>query len=279
MRTSCVRDVWRVMRGHNLVIAAAGVLAGGWIALGTIALPKLLAFAAVSGAGLGAAGNVANDLADAPLDRLNPAAARRPLAAGRMRPETAHLLLWLGALAGLGAAALVSGRQVVAGALALTVMLAYSPWLKRHGLPGNLAVAAIAGLPLFYGALAVGRPAAGLVPWTLAAWIHLARELAKDLQDEPGDRAQGRRTLPVRLGRSGAARIAWWCCVVFVPLSLAVPFAARYGVAYFIVAVAAQLLVLAAGRGLLRERFARASLLLKAAMVVGLVALVLGRVA
>jgi 4-hydroxybenzoate polyprenyltransferase len=274
-----VTEVWRVTRGHNLAIAAAGVLAGGWIALATIAVPKLLAFAALSGVGLGAAGNVANDLADASLDRLNPAAADRPLAAGRMRRETGHLLVWLGALAGLGAAALVSGRQVVTGLVALLVMLGYSPWLKRHGLPGNLAVAGIAGLPLFYGALAVGRPAAGLVPWVLAAWIHLTRELAKDLQDEPGDRAQGRRTLPVRLGRPGAARIAWWCCLAFVPLSISLPLVARYGAVYFAVAVAAQLLVLAAGRGLLRQRFARSSLLLKLAMVIGLAALVAGGIA
>lgn len=279
MRTCCVGDLWRVSRGHNLMLAAAGVLAGGWIALGTLALPKLLAFAAVSGMGLGAAGNVANDLADASLDRLNPAAAQRPIAAGRMRPETAHLLLWLGSLVGLGAAALVSGRQVVVGALALVAMIGYSPWLKRHGLPGNVAVAGIAGLPLFYGALAVGRPAAGVVPWVLAAWIHLARELTKDLQDEPGDRAQGRRTLPVRLGRHGAARIVWWCCLAFVPLSIALPVASRYSAMYFVVAVAAQLLVLVAGRGVLRERFARASLMLKAAMAIGLAALVLGGIA
>lgn len=271
-------DLWRLTRAHNLLIAAAGVLAGGWIALAAVTVPKLLVWAAVSAIGLGAAGNVANDLADAPADRVNRPEAQRPLAAGRIRPETAHLLVWWGALVGLGGAALVSGRQVVAGAIALVVMLGYSPWLKRHGLPGNLAVAAIAGLPLFYGALAVGRPAAGLVPWALAAWIHLARELTKDLQDETGDRAVGRRTLPVRLGRGAAARIAWACCLVFVPLSIALPLAARYGTAYFAVAVAAQLLVLAAGFGLQRERFARASLLLKAAMVVGLIALVLGAI-
>jgi 4-hydroxybenzoate polyprenyltransferase len=187
-------------------------------------------------------------------------------------------VVWLGALVGLGAAALVSGRQVLIGAIALVVMLGYSPWLKRHGLPGNLAVAAIGGLPLFYGALAVGRARAGLVPWVLAAWIHLGRELAKDLQDEPGDRAVGRRTLPVRLGRREAARVAWWCCIAFVPLSVVLPLAARYAGVYFAVAVAAQLLVLVAGVGLRRERFAQASRLLKGAMVVGLVALVLGSI-
>ena len=272
-------DLWRLTRAHNLLIAAAGVVAGGWIALGAVALPKLLAFAALSAIGLGAAGNVANDLADAPADRLNRPAAERPLAAGRIAPETAHLLVWLGALVGLGAAALVSGRQLLIGGIALVMMLGYSPWLKRHGLPGNVAVAAIGGLPLLYGALAVGRAAAGIVPWVLAAWIHLGRELAKDLEDEAGDRAVGRRTLPVRVGRSRAARITWWCCVGFVPLSVVLPLVARYAGVYFAVALAAQALVLAAGLGLRRARFAQASGLLKAAMVVGLVALVLGGIA
>ncbi len=270
-------DLWRLTRAHNLLIAAAGVVAGGWIALGTVALPKLLACAALSAIGLGAAGNAANDIADATADRVN--RPDRPLAAGRVRPETAHLVVWLGALLGLGAAALVSGSQVLIGAIALLVMLGYSPWLKRYGLPGNLAVAAIAGLPLIYGALAVGRAVAGLVPWVLAGWIHLGRELVKDLQDEAGDRALGRRTLPVRLGRSRAARVAWWCCVGFVPLSVVLPLAAHYSGAYFGVAVVAQLLVLVAGLGLRREQFGRASLLLKAAMVVGLGALVLGGIA
>jgi hypothetical protein len=83
----------------------------------------------------------------------------------------------------------------------------------------------------------------------------------------------------VRLGRPGAARIAWWCCLAFVPLSISLPLVARYGAVYFAVAVAAQLLVLAAGRGLLRERFARSSLQLKLAMVIGLAALVAGSIA
>jgi 4-hydroxybenzoate polyprenyltransferase len=272
-----VPDLWRLVRAHNLLIAAAGVLAGGWIALGAIVFPKLLLCAAVSAVGLGAAGNVANDIFDAAADRVN--RPERPLAAGRVRVETAHLVIWLSILVGAGAAALVSGRQLLVGAIALVVMLGYSPWLKRYGLPGNLAVAAIGGLPLFYGALAVGRPAAGLVPWILAGWIHLARELTKDLQDEPGDRAVGRGTLAVRLGRSPAAQIAWWCCVVFVPLSVVLPMLARYGGVYFAVAAAAQGLVVVAGLALRRARYAHASQLLKVAMVIGLVALVLGGIA
>src|SRR5438309_8277925 len=153
-----------------------------------------------------------------------------------------------GALGGLAAAALVSGGGVMVGAAALAVMIAYSPLLKRRGLPGNVAVALVAGLPLMYGAIAVGRPKAGIVPWTLAIWLHLVREIVKDLDDEAGDRELGRRTLPIRLGQRRATVIAAVLAAAFVPLSLALPAASHYAGAYFVIALFAQLVVLAVDR-------------------------------
>ncbi len=271
-------DVWRLLRAHNLLIAAAGVVAGGWIALRAVAVPTLLVYAALSAVGLGAAGNTANDLQDTAADRVNRPSGERPIAAGRVTRDTGYLLVWLGAWLGLGAAALVSGRLLLVALAAFAAMLGYTPWLKRHGLPGNLAVAVLAGLPPFYGALALGRPADGVIPWALGGWIHLGREVVKDLQDEAGDRAAGRLTLPIRRGRTAAMRAAWWACLGFVPLSVLLPIAAGYGGMYFAVAVPAQAAVLLAAQRLRRDRLAAASGWLKIAMVIGLVALVLGRV-
>src|SRR3989442_8493871 len=157
-------DVLRLIRAHNLVVAAAGVLAGGWIALGAVATPKLLLFAAVAAVGFGAAGNAVNDIWDAAADRMNRSPAERPLAAGRLARGTADLCVVGGTLVGLGTAALVSGTAVLVGLGALVVMMLDSPALKRRGLVGNVAVGPVAGLPLLYGALAVGRPAGGVRP-------------------------------------------------------------------------------------------------------------------
>jgi len=269
----------RLVRATNLLIAAAGVLAGGWIALDAIRLPKLLCFAALSGVALGAAGNAWNDICDADADRLNRTPHRRPLTAGRIRRGSADLIVFLGGLIGLAAAALVSGRQVVAALAALTVMLAYSPLIKPRPLAGNVAVALIAGLPPLYGALAVGAPAAGVVPWVLAAWLHLAREIVKDVEDEAGDRAIGRRTLPIVVGRRPAQVVAAGVALLFVPASLLLPRLAEYGGAYFLIALPAQMAVLIAATWLILGRVERVSLLLKASMVIGLVALVAGKVA
>ncbi len=272
-------EVLRLVRAANLAIAAAGVLAGGWIALGAVALPKLLAFAAVSGVALGAAGNAWNDLCDAAADRVNRPGGGRPLAAGRIGRGAAELVVFLGALGGLAAAALVSGRQVIVALGALAVMLAYSPLLKPRPAAGNIAVAVVAGLPPFYGALALGTPAAGVVPWALAAWIHLAREIVKDVEDEAGDRAIARRTLPIVVGRRPAQVVAAGVALLFVPASFLLPRLAGYGGAYFLIALPAQMAVLIAATWLILGRVERVSALLKASMVVGLVALVVGRIA
>ena len=268
----------RLVRAPNLIIAAAGVCAGGWIALGDIAAPKELLFAGLSGMALGAAGNTWNDIRDVAADRIN-RPGTRPLAVGTVSRGTADLVLFAGTLLGLVFAGLIGGLQVVAALAALAVMFCYSPLLKPRPLLGNLAVALVAGSPPFYGALAVGRPAAGLVPWILAAWLHFVREIVKDVEDEAGDRAIGRRTLPIAVGPRPAMVIAAGVALLFVPASLLLPMNDDYAGAYFLFALPVQMTVLIVATWLLLGRLARVSTLLKGAMVIGLVALVMGKAA
>jgi len=224
------------------------------------------------------AANVLNDIWDEAGDRTN-TRTDRPLASWRMRRGTADLLVLWGALVGLGSAALVDGTVFGFAVVALTLMAAYSPTLKRWGLAGNLTVAAVAGFPLMYGALAVGQGGAGLVPWVLAAWLHFGREVAKDLIDVPGDRVLGRRTVPILSGETAGRNVARAALWSFIPVSLALPAIAGYGWWYFVVAVFADVLVWSAGRALSRLRIAAAVSHAKLAMPIGVAALVLGRVA
>ena len=271
-------SVLRLIRGPNLLIAAVGVLAGGWIALSRIALPKELIFGALSGVALGAVGNTWNDIRDVAADRVN-RPGTRPLAAGQVSRGVADLIVFDGLLLGLALAGLVSGRLFLAALAALAVMLIYSPLLKPRPLLGNVAVAVVAGSPPFFGALAVGLPAAGVVPWVLAAWLHLVREVVKDVEDEAGDRTIGRRTLPIALGRRPALVVAAGGALLFVPASLLLPRNAGYGGAYFVIALLAQMAVMVAATWLLLGKVERVSALLKGAMVIGLAALVAGKVA
>jgi 4-hydroxybenzoate polyprenyltransferase len=125
----------------------------------------------------------------------------------------------------------------------------------------------------------VGRPAAGAVPWLVAGWLHLVREVVKDVDDAPGDRAIGRRTLPVRIGRDGTLRVATGLAVLFLPVSAGAPLAAGYGWPYVVIAAPAWGAVVVAARRLHRGHTAGVARLLKGAMVIGLTALVAGRLA
>jgi 4-hydroxybenzoate polyprenyltransferase len=239
------------------------VLAGGWIALGRLATPPLLGWAAVAGVGFTVAGWVLQREARARVDTRGRGAA--------------DFTVFAGVLIGLTGAALVSGAAVLIGIVALAAMIVYARVLERRGL-GNLALAALVGLPFLYGAVAVGRTVGGIVPWTLVAWLQLIRAMVWDLETESADRAKGRRTLAVRLGRSRAALVSAVLALGFVPASLVLPVRMGYGGAYFLLALFAQLAVLITAARLIVGRLDGVSLLLNGAMVMGAVALVAGRV-
>src|SRR5207237_10461 len=152
-RTCCVTDLLRLVRINNLLLAAAGVLAGGWIALGAVRTPNVLALAAAAAVGVAMAGTLPNDIWD-----------------------------------------------------------------------------------------------------QAAAWIHLVREIVKDIDDQTGDQMLGRRTLPLVLGARPASLVAAGLAAAFVPLSLALPAAAHYRGAYFLIALFAQLVVLAVASRLVAGR-------------------------
>jgi len=267
--------VLRLVRARNLLLSAAGVGIGGVLAQGRPVFPALVLWAMASAVGLGAAGNVANDLADRDADQIN--RPDRPLVSGAVSVNAAILIGGIAGGAGLLIAFLLDRRLFVLGLAALIVMLLYSPLLKRFGLLGNVAVAVVASLPLVYGALAVGWWRAGLVPAVLAALLHLAREIVKDLEDVAGDGALARTTIPIRYGRDAAFVIAAAVLIAFVPASLGPWFSGWYGLRYGMVVLFLDLGVLVLIVRLLARQVGGASAAIKTAMLAGLVALLWDR--
>lgn len=271
MPRSWLASAAALVRVKNLVLAAAGVAIGGFLALGRPALPTALVWAMGSALGLGAAGNTANDLFDVDADRVN--RPERPLVSGGLSRPAALLLGGVAGGLGLVAAWWVGVALFGIAAAALAVMLVYSPVLKRSGVLGNVAVAATASAPLVYGAAAVGGWRAGLVPFGLAALLHFAREVVKDLEDVPGDRVLGRRTVPIIWGAKAGFLAAAASLILFVPVALVPWVAGWYGRRYGIVVVALDLAIAMLIVRLLNHRLAGARGALKAAMAVGLAAL------
>lgn len=240
MRASSASAYLALARWPNALIAGGGTLVGAWWAAGE--LPPAVVPALLAAIALAVAAYAWNDANDVDIDRVvHP---DRPLARGLLSVPQARRVAAGAALAGIGLSALAS---VWLGALSVAVVLVlrgYSASLKRRGLPGNAAVAVVASLPFLWGAWAVGAPAVGLLLVSVAAPLHLAREIAKDLDDTAGD-AGVRATLPLVHGAPSARRVMVASLIAFVllltPLVAHAPlFAAAVAPAIFLAALAAR---------------------------------------
>lgn len=192
----------RLVRWANALTAAAAVVIGAWW-VGWVDF-RPIALAAVAALGLTAAANAWNDMADVAIDRIaHPA---RPLVSGALSMREADRMAMAGAVSAVLASSAVSITLGLASIGVLLLMRLYSPWIKRAGFAGNLLVSVLASLPFVYGSYAAGDWELGLPLVLIAIPLHLARELAKDLEDREADRG-ARRTLPLVFG-APAARVA-----------------------------------------------------------------------
>lgn len=214
----------------EVLTAVLGVAGGGLIGIETLAIPGSLVWAMVAAAALSAAGAGVG---------------------GKKR----EFFTFAGVLVGVACAMLVSGTAVALGIAAFGAR-AGARALKSGALRGA-DMAVLAGVPLMFGAVAVGHPAAGMLPWLLASWIQAVREL-----------------LDAR-----ATGLAATFALAFVPVSLLLPARSGYAAPFFLVGLFAQLALLVVGTRLIVGRMERVVGLLNGARVVGLVALVAGRVA
>ncbi|WP_256290637.1 geranylgeranylglycerol-phosphate geranylgeranyltransferase [Halobellus inordinatus] len=277
-RTATFRGLLELTRPGNAVAAGVLTFTGAFVASGFGSGPVAVVAAVLATVFATGAGNAINDYFDREIDRIN--RPDRPIPRGAVSPRGAlvfSVVLFLGAVV----AALVLPLAAIAIAVAnLLALLAYTELFK--GLPGvgNVVVAYLTGSTFLFGAAAVGRlgdPAA-LVLFALAALATLTREIVKDVEDIAGDREEGLRTLPIVVGEPTALRIGAVVLLVAVAAS-ALPYVmGTFGLAYLLLVVPADGVMLAA----LRQSFDRPSIAqqrLKRGMFLATAAFVAGRVA
>lgn len=165
----------------------------------------------------------ANDYFDLEADRLNPTPTRwtggsRVLPAGRLPPRVALGAAQASGAVALAAAPLAAARSpapiLSAAVLLAAIGLAWaysSPptrlnWRGMGEVAGAILIPGLTGVAGFVLQAGVLTPRPFLVaaPLCLFTFMQL---LAANVPDEAGDRAAGKRTLLVRLGRRRAARI------------------------------------------------------------------------
>jgi geranylgeranylglycerol-phosphate geranylgeranyltransferase len=262
-------DEWlALVRWRNALLSAAGVFAGAWWSAGQVTLDvALVMLAAIA---LTAVANATNDLADIDIDRV--AHPRRPLASGRISTHAARHFAIACSIVAVLLVAIVDWLLALLTLAVLAIMWAYSARFKRYGLPGNVAVAVLASLPFLYGARAVGEISKGALLVMVAAPLHFAREVAKDVDDAAADRG-ARQTLPLKRG-IGSARLCVGAAVATYAVAVAL-----LGFVHPLFAILLVPTIFLAGlavRRVYRDRDG-APALLKAAMALAIAALIISR--
>lgn len=193
----------RILRPMALA-ATAGATAIGF-ALGSGGDQRELWLALLVTTSAVGASTVYNDIVDLDSDRLN--RPDRPLPAGRLSMRAARIVSIALAAATLFAGLEMGTPTVLWVTASLTLGLAYSKWLQRTPILGNLVVAALFANAVVFGTAAGASVATpSLLAATEVFWFILGRESLKGIPDLEGDRATGTRTVATTWGVRAAVR-------------------------------------------------------------------------
>lgn len=278
----------KLIRLRNCLIASSAVMVGGYLQTLDPAQPRLIYFALVA-ALICASGNALNDLIDSETDKLNHP--DRPLPSGTLSASEAKYVTAISGSLGLTLSFFLSNELFLIALAVSALLIWYNLQLKRSPLIGNLLIAGLGAITVVSGGIASGETIFSLpgsiFPAALAFLLHLAREIVKDIQDLPGDRAAGYSTFPIRAGERSARRFIITLIILLIGLSLAPVALGWYNLWYVwivILGVDLPLLIVLiwvmrpefTGRLPETSRLAQTSLVFKFAMLMGLLAVALG---
>jgi geranylgeranylglycerol-phosphate geranylgeranyltransferase len=191
------------MMGFAVIVGA--ILAG---ANGSSFIWVDLLLGCTTGFALTAASMVANDYYDRDIDLINEP--NRPIPSGLIKPREALFFAFLLAAVGFTTAYLTGIFSLAMAFVAWLVLMAYTAFGKRSGLPGNFLVSTCVAIPFIYGSIVV-TSAVQLNVLLFVAMVFLSntgREVTKGIVDVQGDRAREVNTLAVRFGEGTAATVA-----------------------------------------------------------------------
>ena len=225
----------KLLRPANTLMIAFGVGLGFWLAHtgGHLYMLVMLLVAAVCAGGFG---NVVNDIADIATDRVSHT--KRPLATGDISKSNAVIYAVLLACAGTINAFFASWQHGAGTLVPLFLLLLYALFFKGTPLAGNVLVSVLVAYAIIFG----GFMGPGLhrlfVPAILAFLLNVPREIIKDIQDEPGDKAAGYVTT-ASLPHPALKTIIALCGFMYAMLVI-VPYVTRgFGIVYALVCLAA----------------------------------------
>ncbi len=269
----------KMTRPGNILIAVVTLAVGYFLSNGTFSWTLFCADALAFACSI-AFGNLLNDILDIDSDREN--CPQRPLPSGKVSLTAAKVSSGICAalcplFASLGEFQI--SRILFFAAILLSLFL-YDRFLKRIPLLKNVTVAFLCTTPIVRAAFLPEADLRPLAATFLFAFVFtLAREILKDLEDEAGDLKAGIFTFPLVAG-DFRAQVLSSALLLFGVLSIPMPVMLGWFRPAFLLSLIPILPIsLSICRKIFRKDFSSAKKWTKAAMVVGLSALVLNGIA
>ena len=228
-RSISVRGLFRISRPVNLLLVAfaQGMTAYFLVETTAAGLPVLqdyrvylIIFSTVL---ITAAGYMINDYYDVKIDYVN-----RPNEVVVGKGIKRRVVIFLHSLinfSAIGLGYLVSPRIALVNFVAAFLLWLYSNRLKREPFTGNLTVAFLTGFSVYLIGYYYQKSELLVLTYSIFAFfLNLIREIIKDIEDRPGDRKHGCRTLPIVIGFHKTKQVIFVIAIAFVCSILIVTF-------------------------------------------------------
>ena len=272
-----------ILRPGNAVMGAISIILVALIDK-TLSIPVILAMITVFFET--AAGNVINDYFDYNIDLINKP--ERPIPSGRISLKNGRNYAYFLFTAGTVCGFLISYPTnnwipFIIVLIADVILYLYAYKLKYTPLIGNLAVGFMTGFGFVFGGFSINNPNIVMISLYLGFFAFVmttARELAKDIEDIEGDKADGARTLPILIGAKIPAILSAILIVIDSALCPILYFNHIFGFYYLIVIAIAVILFLYSAFLIIKSQdkvtAAKVSKYLKIGMLIAFVAFVAG---
>ncbi len=194
--------------GHGLFLALA-VLIGQLVTQGNFPSLNIIILSIITPIAISSGAFAINDYMDYETDKENERK-DRPLISGEINRKTALYLSIILIPVGIISSAYINTASLIIAIIFSGISYAYSIYLKKIALIGNIFIAASMTIPFIFGSLNVSNtiPVSIWVLSTMAFLSGTGREIVKSIQDMEGDLEQGRKTLPIKIGENPSKYIA-----------------------------------------------------------------------
>jgi len=256
------------------IMVAAAVSCLGVYPVAKVLLAALTASLTLS------AGNIINDIFDVEIDKLSHPG--RPLVSGAISINESFVLYVTIQLISLLLSFFISNANFFINLLAAWVLFFYSWEIKKIVLLKNIVVSGLTGLVFLYGGVAAGSYKYAIIPALFAFLINMTREIVKDMEDSEGDAHRGVISFPLKAGLVKTKNTVAVLIIFLIALTFYPYIAGNYNKYYFlcILGIVIPVLIyflLSFNKDVSKKNLKKLSLILKLDMVLGLIAIYLGR--